>query len=284
MTTGPAGWYPQPDGTQRYWDGAQWTEHTAPVPAPTPPPATGSSPTPAGWYPDAQVLGGQRYWDGRQWTMQRPPAGPSWWARRWAQFRGWPLWVQIVVAVVVAALFVAAGVSGNSSNTSGTSAAGPNTTPNTPTSEPSVAPTPTIDAQLASARKFIANHQSAIDDASAALKAVQTAAGLAAGGSFQAMVDFDTTCASAKNTFQSSQTDLGGADNPTGLDNLNGQFFDALGKFIDACDAAKRFLDSQKPSDAAAMGSAMQTGDNEWIGTLAELYAAAHVKPPKSLG
>ncbi len=29
----PAGWYPdssQP-GTQRYWDGAQWTEHTAPL-------------------------------------------------------------------------------------------------------------------------------------------------------------------------------------------------------------------------------------------------------------
>jgi colicin import membrane protein len=26
----PAGWYPQPDGTQRYWDGQQWTEHIAP--------------------------------------------------------------------------------------------------------------------------------------------------------------------------------------------------------------------------------------------------------------
>ena len=26
----PAGWYPQPDGTQRYWDGSQWTEHIAP--------------------------------------------------------------------------------------------------------------------------------------------------------------------------------------------------------------------------------------------------------------
>src|SRR5664280_2229870 len=22
----PAGWYPQPDGQQRYWDGEQWTE------------------------------------------------------------------------------------------------------------------------------------------------------------------------------------------------------------------------------------------------------------------
>lgn len=26
----PAGWYPLPDGTQRYWDGSQWTEHIAP--------------------------------------------------------------------------------------------------------------------------------------------------------------------------------------------------------------------------------------------------------------
>ena len=26
----PAGWYPQDDGQQRYWDGTQWTEHFAP--------------------------------------------------------------------------------------------------------------------------------------------------------------------------------------------------------------------------------------------------------------
>lgn len=30
MSTTPAGWYPQPDGTQRYWDGDTWTEHLAP--------------------------------------------------------------------------------------------------------------------------------------------------------------------------------------------------------------------------------------------------------------
>ena len=31
----PAGWYPDPQmaGTQRYWDGARWTEHRAPMPA-----------------------------------------------------------------------------------------------------------------------------------------------------------------------------------------------------------------------------------------------------------
>lgn len=34
----PAGWYPQPDGQQRYWDGERWTENVAPgVPPVTPP-------------------------------------------------------------------------------------------------------------------------------------------------------------------------------------------------------------------------------------------------------
>jgi uncharacterized protein DUF2510 len=35
----PAGWYPHPTmaGTQRYWDGENWTDHVAPLtPAPTP--------------------------------------------------------------------------------------------------------------------------------------------------------------------------------------------------------------------------------------------------------
>ena len=27
----PAGWYPTPDGQQRYWDGSDWTEHFAPA-------------------------------------------------------------------------------------------------------------------------------------------------------------------------------------------------------------------------------------------------------------
>ena len=42
----PAGWYPQPDGQQRYWDGEQWTEHFAPgiAPVTTPAEAVGTTP------------------------------------------------------------------------------------------------------------------------------------------------------------------------------------------------------------------------------------------------
>lgn len=29
---GLPGWYPQPDGSQRYWDGRTWTEGPAPAP------------------------------------------------------------------------------------------------------------------------------------------------------------------------------------------------------------------------------------------------------------
>ena len=45
MTTAPAGWYPDPaegaEDTERYWDGAAWTEQTRPVavPSASPPPA-----------------------------------------------------------------------------------------------------------------------------------------------------------------------------------------------------------------------------------------------------
>ena len=33
-----AGWYPQPDGQQRYWDGRQWTQDFAPGVPPMAPP------------------------------------------------------------------------------------------------------------------------------------------------------------------------------------------------------------------------------------------------------
>ncbi|GAB3061814.1 hypothetical protein GCM10027053_25210 [Intrasporangium mesophilum] len=44
----PAGWYPTPEGDQRYWDGQQWSEHVAPGPsAPTAPAAAGTGGQPA---------------------------------------------------------------------------------------------------------------------------------------------------------------------------------------------------------------------------------------------
>jgi hypothetical protein len=48
----PAGWYPQPDGQQRYWDGELWTEHFAP-----------------GVHAEANALP-LRNWDGSAWTEQ----------------------------------------------------------------------------------------------------------------------------------------------------------------------------------------------------------------------
>jgi len=43
----PPGWYPTPDGKQRYWDGTAWTEHMAPAvgaPITTAPFSTASQP------------------------------------------------------------------------------------------------------------------------------------------------------------------------------------------------------------------------------------------------
>ena len=47
----PAGWYPQPDGQQRYWDGQQWTGYFAPGVVPLAPPAGGLK----GWFMRRQV-------------------------------------------------------------------------------------------------------------------------------------------------------------------------------------------------------------------------------------
>ncbi|NYI41886.1 DUF2510 domain-containing protein [Demequina lutea] len=44
MTQAAAGWYPQPDGTQRYWDGSAWTEHIAPAAELATPPAPPAAP------------------------------------------------------------------------------------------------------------------------------------------------------------------------------------------------------------------------------------------------
>lgn len=58
-TTAPRGWYQQPDGSQRYWDGQFWDTQ---APVPPPPPQGGPPPPPPPQSPvaDAQrVLAGQ---------------------------------------------------------------------------------------------------------------------------------------------------------------------------------------------------------------------------------
>jgi hypothetical protein len=52
----PAGWYPDPSGEprRRYWDGAAWTEHVAPLPPPPTPHAWPAAPDPR---QDLEALG-----------------------------------------------------------------------------------------------------------------------------------------------------------------------------------------------------------------------------------
>ena len=69
----PADWYPDPENeaAERYWDGAQWTEHRHEVRS--------------GWYPDPENTEAERFWDGEEWTEHRrdvrasgPPDGVVW--------------------------------------------------------------------------------------------------------------------------------------------------------------------------------------------------------------
>jgi len=56
----PAGWYPQPDGQQRYWDGQQWTENFAPGVSPGTPEGISSETAPGAarknWFLRHKVL------------------------------------------------------------------------------------------------------------------------------------------------------------------------------------------------------------------------------------
>ena len=59
MSTTPAGWYPQDDGRQRYWDGTQWTEHFAPGDAAA---SAGAPVGSAGWLPPTSAATVERPW------------------------------------------------------------------------------------------------------------------------------------------------------------------------------------------------------------------------------
>ncbi|WP_454293685.1 DUF2510 domain-containing protein [Salana multivorans] len=59
MIHAPAGWYNDGADGQRWWDGAQWTEHSR-----------SSDFAPAGWYNDG--AGVQRWWNGVEWTDRHP--------------------------------------------------------------------------------------------------------------------------------------------------------------------------------------------------------------------
>jgi hypothetical protein len=116
----PAGWYPQEDGRQRYWDGAQWTEHFAPG-------AGASEATPAAeptWPQAAPVVAAT--------TAQRP-----WFKKK-----------RFVIPGGIAAFFLVIGMAGAAS---GEEAPQPTRTAALVSASPSPTPTPTAKTAEATA-------------------------------------------------------------------------------------------------------------------------------------
>jgi TM2 domain-containing membrane protein YozV len=65
-TNAPAGWYPQQDGSERWWDGQAWTAHSRPLPPPPPPPTSAHA---------AGVYGVDRQGAGPHASWAAPPPG-----------------------------------------------------------------------------------------------------------------------------------------------------------------------------------------------------------------
>jgi hypothetical protein len=145
----PAGWYPQDDGQQRYWDGTQWTEHFAPGTAAGP--AAGSTADAAGAtavsdttaYSYTTPVGA----DGGLGTGAYPAANTAAAQRPWFKKKRFLIPGGAVALILVASMASAAG--GGGSTPEPTSAAAgllsASSTP-TPTAEPveaTATPTPT---------------------------------------------------------------------------------------------------------------------------------------------
>ncbi len=140
MSTGPAGWHPDPYGRNeyRYWDGQQWTSAVssggvqatdAPIAAPQGPPAY-----------VAPVAPGE--------SDQRSAASPL--ARTWRKFRALPLWAQVVAWVALLAIVGALGSSGkNDSKASGEPIVVDSGSASKSTTSPAADPTSTVVATTA---------------------------------------------------------------------------------------------------------------------------------------
>ncbi len=146
-----AGWYPQPDGTQRYWDGNQWTQYVAPGPQATPTvpmrtPATqptyGSQPT----YSSQPTYGSQPTYSSQATREARPPKKPIY----------QQLWFWMLIALLGFPLAVSTLFPGNTSSvrpSSGLPAEVPLVVPTateTPTLEVTIeaTPTPSVDKKV----------------------------------------------------------------------------------------------------------------------------------------
>lgn len=119
MSQTPAGWYPDANGTIRWWDGMGWTEHTQPAGPTTPPPSAAEQTLampeqqPQQWVPQGQP-GPESYVPGLSWGAEQPWAPAP--ARR--RVRPWML-IAAGVVVLLAVVGVVLGLTlGGSSSTS----------------------------------------------------------------------------------------------------------------------------------------------------------------------
>ena len=97
----PAGWYPDPAGTDqlRWWDGAAWTAHLSPRPTPVPSPAPYVAPTPQ-FSPQATQMGSNNLYGnygGGSYGMTMQDATPTRWNTP-------AIWIIIFLPFVIVAL------------------------------------------------------------------------------------------------------------------------------------------------------------------------------------